>query len=316
MSLTNAISHASPLMFWCFTVAAGCLSLFCFFWSFQALRHTRIIEDTATSKIRSAAQGYIELEGRAKVMSGEPIIAPLTDTVCTWYSYKIEERSPSLSRHDQSIWHTIQSGSSDAIFHLEDDTGLCIVDPDGAIVTPSTTETWCGDSKQPFAITHASSFWLFELFNTSRYRYTEKRIHCGDPLYTLGMFVTLGAYAGESTIRTEIRDLLSHWKRNKKSLLKRFDLDQNGQIDQREWEIVQKAAEKEVAKPQPNKTKLTQTNVLKNPSNPDLPFILSATPQSELISWQRRKSSLYAAGFLVLGSTTVWAVATRLGMQF
>jgi len=154
------------------------------------------------------------------------------------------------------------------------------------------------------------------LFNTSRYRYTEKRIHSGDPLYTLGMFVTLGAYEGESTIRTETRDLLSSWKRNKKNLLKRFDLNQDGQIDLREWEIVQKTAGKEVAKPQPNKTKLTQTNVLKKPSNPDLPFILSATSQSELIFRQRRNSLLYVAGFLMLGSTTVWAVATRLGSLF
>lgn len=314
MILTHAISLASPLAFWFCAAAGGSLGLICFWWSFRALRHTRIMEDTATSKIRSAAQGYIELEGCARVMPGDPVIAPLSDTVCAWYSYKIEERSPSLNSRNQSVWHTIQSGTSDAIFHLEDDTDLCIIDPDSAIVNPSVSESWCGDSKQPFAITHGSSFWLFDLFSTSRYRYTEKRIHSGDPLYTLGMFITLGKDEGDSTVRTEIRDLLSHWKRDKKNLLKRFDLNNDGRIDQREWAIVRKAAEKEVANPQPDRVKHPQTNVIKNPTNPDLPFIVSATPQSELIARQRRKSAFYALCFLVLGTTTAWAATIRIGL--
>lgn len=315
MNLAQAISLASPLSFWFSTIVGATMGLFCFWLSFQALRHTRIMEDTATSKIRSAAQGYIELEGQARVMPGDPVVAPLSDTVCAWYSYKIEERSPtSISRRDQNIWHTVQSGTSDAIFHLEDDTGLCIIDPDSADVTPSIYNRWCGDSKDPFAITHGSSFWLFDLFNPSRYRYTEQRIHSGDPLYTLGMFVTLGAYGGDASIRTEIRDLLSHWKRDKQNLLKRFDLNQDGRIDEREWEIVRKAAEKEVGRTQTKKIKHPQTNVLKNPTNPDLPFIISATPQSELITRQRRKSALFAACFLLLGSATVWAIGIRIGL--
>ncbi len=314
MNLANVINLASPAAFWLCTSAGGILGVYCFWGSFRWLRHTRIIEDTPTSKVRSAAQGYTELEGRARVMSGEPVIAPLTDTVCAWYSYKIEERSPSLNSREQNVWHTIQSGTSDAIFYLEDDTGRCIIDPDSATVTPSVSDSWCGDSKQPFAITHGSSFWLFDLFNTSRYRYSEQRIQDGDTLYTLGMFLTLGAFEGNSNIRNELRDLLSHWKRDKKNLLKRFDLNQDGRIDEREWEIVRKAAEKEVANPQPDQVRHPQTNVLKNPTNPELPFILSATPQALLIAQQRRKSALFALFFLILGATTVWASAIRLGL--
>ena len=314
MNLTNVINLASPAAFWLSTSACGILGLFCFWGSFRSLRHTRIMEDTATSKVRSAAQGYTELEGRARVMTGEPVIAPLTDTVCAWYSYKIEERSPSLSSREQNVWHTIQSGTSDAIFQLEDETGRCIIDPDGATVTPSVSDRWCGDSKQPFAITHGSSFWLFDLFSTSRYRYSEQRINDGDSLYTLGMFLTLGAYEGNSGVRNELRDLLRHWKRDKKNLLKRFDLNQDGQIDEREWEIVRKAAEKEVASPQPDRVRHPKTNVLKNPINAELPFILSATSQTQLIAQQRRKSLILAVCFLILGSTTVWATAIRIGL--
>ena len=50
------------------------------------------MEDTPTSKIRSAAQGYVELSGHGELMEGPKIIAPLTSKYCTWYSYKVEER--------------------------------------------------------------------------------------------------------------------------------------------------------------------------------------------------------------------------------
>lgn len=50
------------------------------------------MEDTPTSKLRSAAQGYVELSGYGALLEGAPIIAPLTGLTCTWYSHEIEER--------------------------------------------------------------------------------------------------------------------------------------------------------------------------------------------------------------------------------
>ncbi|HEY1992361.1 MAG TPA: hypothetical protein VGH71_07845, partial [Gammaproteobacteria bacterium] len=71
----------------------GCLLAFFMGWRFQ--RRLRIIAETPKSLIRSAAQGYVELQGIARLMPGPPIVAPLTGKRCVWWSYRIERRSRS-----------------------------------------------------------------------------------------------------------------------------------------------------------------------------------------------------------------------------
>ena len=53
----------------------------------------RLMQDTPTSRIRSAAQGYVEFEGWAENSPARPIFSPLTHTACTRYRYKVEEGS-------------------------------------------------------------------------------------------------------------------------------------------------------------------------------------------------------------------------------
>lgn len=56
------------------------ITLRLFYLGFRQLHRARLIEDTPTSRIRSAAQGYAELEGRA-VALGDPLYAPLSGVV-------------------------------------------------------------------------------------------------------------------------------------------------------------------------------------------------------------------------------------------
>ena len=56
--------------------------------AYATLARKRLIEDTPTSRIRSAPQGFVELAGVAGVFEGEPIIAPLTQRPCCWYRYR------------------------------------------------------------------------------------------------------------------------------------------------------------------------------------------------------------------------------------
>jgi hypothetical protein len=56
-------------------------ALVCLRISWMALRKARSIEDTPTSKISSAAQGYVELIGSAKADQAL-LSAPLTNTPC------------------------------------------------------------------------------------------------------------------------------------------------------------------------------------------------------------------------------------------
>ena len=49
------------------------------------LKIARLIEDTPTSRIRSAAQGYVELAGNGLPLPATKNPAPLTQRPCTWW---------------------------------------------------------------------------------------------------------------------------------------------------------------------------------------------------------------------------------------
>ncbi|MGH8551406.1 MAG: GIDE domain-containing protein [Methylococcales bacterium] len=330
MTLAETIVSATPANFWAAASAGFAFGLLCFYCSFRALHQTRIIEDTPTSKIRSAAQGYTELEGLAELLEGEPIIAPLTGTRCVWYSFRVEERASDASgfgrvhflldgswtdllnwRHGAKGWSTIRKATSDAIFRLRDDTGFCIVDPEYAAVNPAVSYTWVGDSPDPVQGPRSTRSLFTRLFNNSPYRYTEKRIHSGDPVYVIGSFLTLGGNHPDATVETDIRDLLSGWKRDKSSLLARCDLNQDGRIDVREWEVARKAARKTVEQSRKTETEQPSTNLIRKPGNSDLPFILSAVSQPLLINRQRRKAVFWFAAFLAAVLLTAWAAQIR-----
>src|SRR5579859_6943630 len=148
----------------------ACLVSFVGLWYF--LRRLKLIEDTPRSLIRSAAQGYVELTGTAKLMPGEPIVAPLTGKRCVWWRYHIQSRSRS-----RGAWRALDGSRRDAstdIFIIDDGTGHCIIDPDKSDVTPSVSETWYGDSPDPEGGPESGRFMLF-----SAYSYTEQRIEEG-----------------------------------------------------------------------------------------------------------------------------------------
>lgn len=65
------------------------------------------LADTPIARIRPAPQGYVELYGRARLLPGPPILAPLSSLPCAWYRYQIEERSSG------GRWWLVESGDSD-----------------------------------------------------------------------------------------------------------------------------------------------------------------------------------------------------------
>ena len=142
-----------------------CLGLTAFISLFawmSALRRLRVVRDTPTSRIASAAQGYVELIGRGKLMPDKPLLSKLTALPCLWYRYKIETRT---GRND---WRTEDSGESYGFFMLEDDTGQCIIDPSGAEILTQHKETW----------------------TDLDYRYTEWLLLQLDNIYAIGHFRT------------------------------------------------------------------------------------------------------------------------------
>ncbi len=310
--LTDKLLALDPVAFWFLVTLAVMLAIAGFYFAFRYLRRARIIQDTPTSKIRSAAQGYLELDGRGELMEGEPIVAPLTGKTCTWYRYKVEKREV---RHSQGkrreTWRTLRNGVSDSLFLLVDDSGQCIIDPEGAEVTPSARDVWYGHSQQP---PHGPRSNGVSLLATGDYRYTEERMHPADPLYALGLFKTVGGAGDLGSSRHEINALLRAWKQDKQHMLQHFDANGDGNIDMKEWEDARKKAHSEVVKARAERAAKAGTNLMVKPADRRRPYLLSVLPQTRLAKRFQWLAWGSLAGFFFAGVLASWMVSVRFGV--
>jgi hypothetical protein len=304
--LRHSILGIDPGEFIFWVVLLIVIALLCFYLVFRFWKRARLMEDVPTSKIRSAAQGYVELIGYGQLMGGEPIIAPLSRTPCTWYQFRIEEKQTRWeSNRRHSKWQVVESGTSDNLFLLVDETGKCIIDPDGAEVTPSESESWYGSSRYPeYGVKASSSF-----MGSGQYRYSEKRMHPGDHLYAIGHFKTVTGERG--SLNDDVKAILRQWKEFPDDYLRHFDTDQNGEIDLQEWQEVRRAAEKQALKERQERIREHGTlHILKKDDH--RPYLLSTVPEFDLVKRLRIFASLSLAGFIAFGSLSVWLILVRL----
>ena len=290
--LTRTIATAPADNFWWGIAGASLLMLGTGRIAYATLARKRLIEDTPTSRIRSAPQGFVELAGVAGVFEGEPIIAPLTQRPCCWYRYRVEERTGKNSDGDE--WRTLESGTSDDIFKLDDGDGVCGIDPEGAEVTPSSRRVWYGNERMPWRELPAQPG-LFGWVGGKRYRYTEERIDAGSELLALGHLVTFGG-AATSVASVDVAQILREWKSDRATLLARFDRNNDGQIDMEEWEEARRAAQAEAAKIGQSAAVAPSVDLLSKPKGSGRPFILSAATEEKL----RRKQTVIACVSLVV----------------
>jgi hypothetical protein len=205
----------SPLVWLGVALSMALLSIFGWL---GALRRWRHISDTPTSSIATAAQGYVELIGRGKALEGLPLVSPLNGLPCLWFRYIIEHKNP------EGDWKQERKETSDASFLINDGSADCLVDPDGAEVLCKRKDVWTeGDT-----------------------RYTQWLLLAQEKIYILGQFVTRSALELTLNREGDIRDLLAEWKRDHPHMLQRFDLDADGQICLREWELARSAARREI----------------------------------------------------------------------
>lgn len=301
--------------FWFCTAALSLASLAALYFAFRNLHRARLIEDTPTSRIRSAPQGYVELIGEAAIMRGEPVIAPLSKTPCCWWRFKIE-------RKNDNGWRVQRTGKSESLFLLRDETGECIIDPDRAWVTPSERQVWYGPNATPsagpdrgFGTLH-SSFRLLgmniAINNTfdSDYRYTEETILPGDPMYAIGLFSSLGESDRQAMRDEMIKERLRQWKADHATLLKRFDRNRDDQIDLDEWESVRRAATREVTREQQQEDQ-QPIHTLSDTGSSRRPLLISTREEFEIVRRFRTYAIGALLGFFLLGSAAVWMLTVR-----
>ncbi len=201
------------LKFWIFVAALAATAAYSFWYAFKAWGKNRVIEDTPTSRVRSAAQGYVELSGRGILPADSHTRGPLTGTPCAWWRYKIEQRG--YSGRSRS-WSTIDSGTSTVPFMLDDGTGRCLIDPRGAEVFPGATNVWYGPEAWPQGrIPDGSGVfgWLVDTLMTDKYRYTEHRLQADGLIYAIGAFRCLGGVSVEDP-GDAATELLREWKKD------------------------------------------------------------------------------------------------------
>jgi hypothetical protein len=72
--------------------------------------------------------------------------------------------------------------------------------------------------------------------------------------------------------------LLESWKRDPEHLLKRFDLNGDGQIDLQEWELARKAAAREVEKQHRELRQQPGVHVMRRPASGRMFLISNLSP--------------------------------------
>lgn len=291
--------------FWPIAIGLAVISLVCFVAGFTYLYRKRIIQDTPTSKIRSAAQGYVELIGEGQLPDGEIITAPLSGKTCLWYSYEIQEKRRSGKN---TRWVTVEDDISESMFLIQDDTGQALIDPEDAKVTTRHSDTWYGSSRYPENGIPSSKFSL----GIGRYKYIERRIHPEEPLYTIGLFTTTGGSNIKLDINQDVRELISEWKKDSEKLREQFDTDQDGEFDLLEWEKVREAALKQVLADHNEIRSIPSVNILGKTCDRRRPFLISAYPQSETIKKYTLYTSLGFTTFFISGLISTWLISMRL----
>lgn len=307
--LQTSIRNAPQDDFWIWSSVLALASMAAGYGIFHFLHRARIIENTPTSKIRSAVQGYVELIGTGEWLDAKPNIAPLTRQSCTWYSYRIEKKEVTYSSKGgtRTRWRTVESGDSKAFFILEDDTGQCVINPQGAEVYPSAEDVWYGGSHYPESGPDVRG----SFFSGGSYRYTEKRMHAGDPLYALGKFITVDNNH-PAKLQAELRDLLVKWKEDQASLLQRFDTNSDGKIDMQEWTAARDVAQQEVLKQRLQRAVEPVTHMLIRTDSRRQPFILSVEAQLKMVKRFRIYASLCSILFILGGPFYIWSLFVRL----
>jgi len=279
--------------------------------SLRQFRRSRLVEDMPTSKIRSASQGYTELIGIAR--KGEHTnISPLSSQLCLWWHYKIERyQSSGKNRH----WVTVENKRSDASFHIEDSTGICRVDPESAEMSTYHKRVWHGSTRRPVGGQTLKAKPHFLMTNIGgfgkRYRYTEYLLKDGDPLYVLGHFGTDTGGIRTLTPEQLAGDILRHWKQDFPALLKRFDINKDGELNADEWQLARHAAKWEAQDQHKEAQNEPEKNSLSQPVHKGLPFIISSHEQKKLGSKFRYSAILSALGFLMAGAMSTWLLSSR-----
>jgi hypothetical protein len=295
--IAEAAGGMDPVGFWTGTLFAALFGAWLLRQGRHALWRLRLIVDTPTARIRSAPQGYVELRGLAAPLRGM-LAARLTGKPCVWYRWRIEQYKRSgRSGH----WVTLEHGSAECAFLIDDGTGQAEVAPEGAFLHCHTRERWLGP--RPFARAGAKQQGIVALIEQQRrYRMTEERIAASEPVYILGHFET--PRRGVRERETLARTLLTQWKRDP-ARMRRFDRNGDGEIDLAEWERARREAARLAEQAEARLTAAPPRPRIGPTGDADHPFVVSTEDEPALLLKLRLRAfgGMLAGALLSVGAS-------------
>jgi hypothetical protein len=191
------------------TVTYGCVAGY-WIW-LHGLRLSRLVDDIPTSRIATAAQGYVELLGRAAQFEDQRAKALIGSTVL-WYRKEVAERSGAGGGHAipfNVFYVPVDVEESATPFAIDDGTGTACILPHGAQIL-------CGRK---------------QIRHEDNRRVTEEEMVPGDSLYVVGDFST---YTLQPQFDQAAYELTRRWESDpaRRAL---FDANRDGRLDQKEW---------------------------------------------------------------------------------
>jgi hypothetical protein len=292
------VRTAGPPPYPVIAVIAAALALFALWRFFVRLRRERLVADTPEVRLRSAAQGYVKVSGRAQPAGPAAIASPLTSRPCVWWSYEIAHQERDSKGNVR--WSSMESATSVELFVLSDGEAQCLVGPVKAEITPTTRDVWYGDDSWPPGPPPAGDI---PLLHTGHWRYTERLLGVGEYLTVMG---ELRSHSEVGDVKAAVAAKLHEWKQDQQALLARFDLDHDGQLSVAEWEAARQAAAAE-CQTQKLQSAIARTSVISEPTNGE-PFLIAPRSGAQLAQRER----LYAALDFALGLIGVlvcaWAI--------
>jgi E3 ubiquitin ligase len=127
MFLLTFISTSMPAAFWIMPLLGAVGGVYLFYRGFQLLQRKRLIMNTPSSKIRSAAMGLVEVSGLAT--GPYTLTAPITGAPCYYYRTMVWEWK---QRDKGSSWVKQADEGLHVPFYLDDGSARVLVDPQGA----------------------------------------------------------------------------------------------------------------------------------------------------------------------------------------
>ena len=222
------------------------------------------ITEAPFSTIAAAAQGYVELFGKAS--TDKPLKTPYQDIPCVWYRASVYANRENEDDKVADLFNLmpLEYSESKTIFSLDDGTAQCLVDPKGAEVIYFEARTW----------------------RKNDHRYVEEYLPVGKPIYVIGQLDTRRDMLDEEAMKKKLTEKLNDWKASKQQLLNRFDQNRDGQIDMNEWEQARHEARKEVMAAQAMQVNNSSGFTLTKPAG-QLFLISAKSPQQLRASYKK-----------------------------